>query len=159
MYLIVRMVVASIVLVSVNITSAVTMENVETRQIKGSFEDIHFDLKNAIINKGLVIDSVLYVSDMLNRTGKDVGSTKPIYLHGQTFGFCSAKLSRAAMEADPENLAFCPYTIFIYEAADTPITITIGYRKLSGGTSPQSKKSLAAVNDFLSSIVKDVTSE
>jgi len=159
MYLIVRMVVAFIILVSVNITSAVTMENVETRQIKGSFEDVYFDLKNAIINKGLVIDTVLYVADMLKRTGKDVGSTKPIYLDGQTFGFCSAKLSRATMEADPENLAFCPYTIFIYEAADTPNTITVGYRKLSGGTSPQSKKALAAVNEFLSSIVKDVISE
>jgi hypothetical protein len=70
------------------------VEGLETRQIKGSFEDVYFDLKNSIVNEGLVIDTVLHVSDMLNRTGKDVGSTKLVYLHGQTLGFCSARFPR-----------------------------------------------------------------
>lgn len=140
-------------------TSAMALDGVETRQIKGSFEDVYFDLKNSIVDEGLVIDTVLHVSDMLNRTGKDVGSTKPVYIHGQTLGFCSATLSRAAMEADPENMAFCPYSIFIYEAAETPNIITVGYRKLVGGSSTASQAALRAVNELLDSIVKGVSAD
>jgi uncharacterized protein (DUF302 family) len=157
MKMIVKTLVAVGIAACVNVTSAMALDGVETRQIKGSFEDVYFDLKNSIVNEGLVIDTVLHVSDMLNRTGKDVGSTKPVYLHGQTLGFCSATLSRAAMEADPENMAFCPYSIFIYEAADTPNVITVGYRKLMGGSSPDSQDALRAVNKLLDIIVKGVS--
>jgi uncharacterized protein (DUF302 family) len=141
------------------VTSALALDDVETRQIKGSFEDVYFDLKNSIVNEGLVIDTVLHVSDMLNRTGKDVGSTKPVYLHGQTLGFCSATLSRAAVEADPENLAFCPYSIFIYEAVGTPNMITVGYRKLTGATNAESEKALGAINDLLNKIISNVSGD
>lgn len=159
MNLILKTIVAAGIAACVYVTPTLALDGVETRQVKGSFEDIYFELKNAIVDKGLVIDTVLHVSDMLNRTGKDVGSTKPVYLHGQTLGFCSAKLSRAAMEADLASLAFCPYSIFIYEAAAAPNAITIGYRKLSGGTSPRSQEALGAINDLLSSIVKGVTGD
>lgn len=141
------------------INTASAVDGVETRQIKSSFEDVYFDLKNAIVEQGLVVDSVQHVSDMLIRTGADVGSTKPIYRQAQTLGFCSAKLSRAAMEADPDNLAFCPYTVFIYESAGAPGVVTIGYRKLSGAKGVDSQKAVDAVNALLDSIIEGASSD
>lgn len=138
------------------VQTAQAVDGVDSRQVKASFDDVYFDLKNAIVDQGLVIDSTSHVADMLNRTGADVGSAKPIFLQGKTLSFCSAKLSRAAMEADPENLAFCPYTVFIYETEATPGVTTIGYRKLAGASSPQSQQTLDAVNELLSKILNSV---
>jgi len=66
---------------------------------------------------------------MLERTKADVGGTKSIYAHADVFDFCSAELSRAAMEADPLNIRFCPYRIFTFqENAEGPVVI--GYDSL-----------------------------
>ena len=154
-----RIISAAAIASFVFINTANAVDGVETRQIKSSFEDVYFDLKNAIVEQGLVVDSVQHVSDMLVRTGADVGSTEPIYRQAQTLGFCSAKLSRAAMEADPDNLAFCPYTVFIYEPAGTPGVVTIGYRKLIGAKGVESQKALDAVNALLNSIIDGASSE
>ncbi len=80
---------------------------------KGKFEEVRDDLKAAIENRGLVIDYHAFVNRMLERTGKDVGSAKPIYADAQAFVFCSAALSRKTMEADPANMSFCPYSIAV----------------------------------------------
>ena len=79
------------------------------------FDDVRDDLKLAIEGKGLVIDYESYVNRMLERTGKDVGSTRTLYADAQAFVFCSAALSRKTMEADPANMAMCPYSIVVYE--------------------------------------------
>ncbi len=158
MRLLVKILAASWISLIASSTSVVAIDGVLTRQIKGRFEDVFVDLRNAIIDQGLVSDTVLNVSSMLIRTGEDVGSTKSVYLQGQTIGFCSARLSRAAMEVDPQSLAFCPYSVFIYEAAATPETITIGYRELTGGATPASKESLDAINKLLQSIITDAGS-
>ncbi|MFT6091896.1 DUF302 domain-containing protein [Sulfitobacter sp.] len=81
----------------------------------GSFDDATFAVENAIIGQGLVIDHVSHVGDMLNRTGADVGSDVEIYKGADVFLFCSAVLSRKVMEADPMNIAHCPYSIFVTE--------------------------------------------
>ena len=69
---------------------------------QGKFEDVRDDLKMAIEGKGLVIDYQSYVNRMLERTGKDVGSTKALYAGAEALQFCSAQLSRKMMEADEE---------------------------------------------------------
>jgi uncharacterized protein (DUF302 family) len=154
---IIKMLVTVGLMVCLFITSAMALDGVETRQINGSFEDVYFDLKNSTVDEGLVIESILHVSDILHRAGMDAGSTKAVYLNGQTLGFCSASLSRAAVNADPHNLTFCPYSIFIFEVTDTPNIITVGYRKLTGATNAQSKKTLGSINKLLDSIVKGVS--
>ncbi len=94
-----------------------------------SYEDVLFGLENAIIDAGLVISDQNHVGEMLERTKADVGGTKSIYAHADVFGFCSAELSRAAMEADPLNIRFCPYRIFTFqENAEGPVVI--GYDSL-----------------------------
>jgi hypothetical protein len=119
-------------------------------------EDVKFELSDAIIRRGLVVDHTGQIGTMLERTGPDVGSTKPLYARAEFFTFCSAKFSRAMMEADLGNIAFCPYVVFIYEAANKPGETVVGYRKpmlASGGEA--SKKALADIDALLDGIVKD----
>jgi uncharacterized protein (DUF302 family) len=96
----------------------------------GSFEDATFSVESAIIGKGLVIDYVSHVGEMLERTRADMGSDIVLYDGAQIFVFCSAALSRKMMEADPLNLAHCPYGIFVM---DRDGEVMIGYRPYPQG--------------------------
>lgn len=127
--------------------------------VEGDFEDLRLDLENAIINRGLVIDYEAFVGDMLNRTAEDVGAERRIYTRADTLQFCSAILSRRTMEADPANLAFCPYIVFIYEEADAEGTVHVGYRRLPEAGDEESRAALFEVNALLDEIVRDVTGD
>ena len=119
-----------------------------------SFEDAKFDLEDAITEKGLKIESTGDLKGMLERTGKDIGATKKIYKGAMYLSFCSAVLSRGAMEADPKNMVFCPYTVYLYETLAEPGKTHIGYRLLQWPGSEASNKALAKVNELLDDIVK-----
>ena len=93
------------------------------------FDDVRDDLKLAIEAKGLVIDNESFINKMLERTGKDVGSTRKIYADAQAFVFCSAALSRKTMEADPANIAQCPYSMVVYATAQEPEKVHVAYRR------------------------------
>jgi len=96
---------------------------------KARFEDVRDDLKLAIAGKGLVVDYESFINRMLERTGKDVGSSRKLYRDAQAFVFCSAALSRRTMEADPANIAFCPYSIIVYETVQEPGRIHVTYQR------------------------------
>jgi len=98
-----------------------------------TFDDVVFGLENAILDQGLVVDGTSHVGDMLERTKKDVGSDITVFLKADVYSFCSAKLSRKVMEADPMNIRFCPYDIFIAQMPDTPDQTIIGYRAFPEG--------------------------
>ncbi|WP_195822658.1 DUF302 domain-containing protein [Roseobacter sp. MH60115] len=105
-----------------------------THAFDGSFEDAAFAVESAIVGRGLVIDYVSHTGEMLNRTGADVGSTKALFNEADIFLFCSAQVSRAVMEADPMNIAHCPYGIFV---ADQAGAVMIGYRTYPQGEMQQ----------------------
>ncbi len=111
----------------------------------GSFDDATFSVESAIIGKGLVIDYVSHTGEMLNRTGADVGSDQMLFTDADIFVFCSASLSREVMEADPMNIAFCPYGIFVAERNDE---VMIGYRNYPEGE-------MQKVQSLLDEIVQD----
>lgn len=116
-----------------------------TYPFDGSFEDATFSVENAIIGKGLVIDYTSHTGEMLNRTGADVGSDTEIFAAADVFLFCSARLSREVMEADPMNIMHCPYGIFV---ADQGGDVMIGYR-----TYPEGE--MQKVQNLLDEIVQD----
>jgi len=118
------------------------------------FESAVFGLENAIVNRGLVIDATGHVGTMLTRTAKATGSNTP-YLGARYLGFCSAKLSAAAMRADPENLAVCPYVMFVYELKSEPGKARIGYRRPMGASGSASKKAIADIETLLGAILKE----
>ena len=129
---------------------------VVTHSKRAKFEDVRDDLKLAIEGKGLVIDYQSYVNRMLERTGKDVGSARKLYADAQAFVFCSAALSRKTMEADPANVAMCPYSIVVYETAGEPGKICVSYRRpWRPDGSAASKAALAEVGKLLDGIARE----
>ncbi|MBW3097998.1 DUF302 domain-containing protein [Pseudohoeflea sp. DP4N28-3] len=98
-----------------------------------SFEDAAQGVNDAIINKGYKVDYHGFLGEMLKRTAEDVGATQKLYKDAEFFTFCSAVVSRTAMEADIGNIAYCPYVIFVYEDASNPGEVTIGHRTLPEG--------------------------
>lgn len=127
--------------------------------VEADFEDVRFGLENAIINRGLVIDYTSHIGDMLARTSADVGGTKQIYANAQAMLFCSADLSRKVMEADPANIAYCPYTLFVYDTPDAEGTVTVGFRRLSETGSDTSKAAIGDINTLLDAIAQEAVSE
>jgi len=102
----------------------------KTYAFDGDFEDAAFALETAIVNRGLVVDHVSRVGEMLARTKADVGGKKDLFVAADVYQFCSARLSRKVMEADWTNIAHCPYGVFV---ADTGDGVVIGYREMPEG--------------------------
>ena len=98
-----------------------------------SYDDVIFGLENAILDQGLLIDGISHVGDMLERTRADVGSDVVLFAKADVYSFCSANLSRKVMEADPMNIRFCPYDIFVAQMPDDPDHVIIGYRQFPEG--------------------------
>lgn len=96
----------------------------------GSFEDAAFAVEDAIVGRGLVIDYVSHTGEMLARTGADVGSDVTLFAAADVFLFCSAVVSRKVMEADPMNIAHCPYGIFVAEREGQ---VMVGHRTYPDG--------------------------
>ncbi|NNE86635.1 MAG: DUF302 domain-containing protein [Silicimonas sp.] len=135
--------------VSLGLATAAAAETPITVPFDGSFEDATFAVESAIVDKGLVVDYVSHVGEMLNRTGDDVGSDAKLFTAADIFIFCSAVVSRQVMEADPMNIAHCPYGIFV---AERDGAVIVGYRDYPEG-------SMQAVEDMLSEIVTEATSQ
>ena len=133
-----------------------TMPGVTIQTLKGDYEDVKERVVMAIENRGLVIDHTAHVGAMLERTGKDIGRDRQIYLKAEVIEFCSAGVSRATMEADPRNLVFCPYAIALYVLPAEPGKVYLLYRKPLATGSAQSMKALREVGKLLDGIARDV---
>jgi uncharacterized protein (DUF302 family) len=118
---------------------------------KGTYADVKDDLVAAIEQRGLVINAVSHVGDMLERTGRDLGKTKRIYDKAEVIEFCSATASRAMTEADPRNLVYCPYTIAIYTLPGKPGVVYLAHREYSDSAV------LKPVADLIDGIVDDAS--
>ncbi|KUF10433.1 hypothetical protein [Pseudoponticoccus marisrubri] len=117
--------------------TAASAGDVITYDTDQSFDDVIFGLESAILDEGLVIDSVSHTGAMLERTRADLGSEVVLFEAADIYSFCSAKISRAVMEADPMNIRFCPYDIFVFVRPDTPDTTTIGFQAFPEGPMKQ----------------------
>ena len=113
--------------------SPVAAEEAVSYDTDQPFEDVVFGLENALVGEGLVIDHISHVGEMLERTRADVGSDVELFKVADSYSFCSAALSRKVMEANPMNVMYCPYDIFVMVRADTPEVTTIGYRPFPEG--------------------------
>ncbi len=130
-------------------TGALAEEQAVTYAFDGSFEDAAFAVESAIIGRGLVIDYVSHTGEMLNRTAADVGSEKELFTEADIFLFCSAQISRKVMEADPMNIAHCPYGIFV---TDKDGKVSVGYRNYPDGP-------MQEVQSLLDDIVREAGGE
>lgn len=130
---------------------------IATYRSNESFETIKENIQQAITNKGLIISGTLHVSEMLNRTAKDLGISKNVYQIAEAFEFCSAVLSHKMIQVNPLNLTACPFTIAFFVKPEEPHVVYLAFRKpqLVG----ESKNISREINNFLHEIVKEATGE
>jgi hypothetical protein len=64
------------VVLSMTCSAAAAAQAVATYSKAASYEDVKFELNDAIIRRGLVVDRTGQIGSMLERTGADVGSMK-----------------------------------------------------------------------------------
>ena len=132
-------------------TAGQSTGHIYTTTLSGEFALVASDLEDAILSQGLVIDYRGNVGAMLDRTGKDVGSTSP-YANARYWLFCSAKTTHSAVTANPANIALCPYTIFAYELKNetgpgcTGISTPVWLNRLRQQTSPNGNRKLVEVH-------------
>lgn len=120
-----------------------------------AFADVAADIEDAIVNRGYVIDHKGFIGDMLARTGPDTGAGGSPYVDARYFSFCSAALSGRMMNADPRNIGYCPYVVFVYELKSAPGTVHAGYRKLHEAGPDASEKAIEAINAMLDGLVRE----
>lgn len=136
------------------VTESQAADTFKTYIKQGDYDDVRFELTEAIVARGLKLDLNGHVADMLKRTGTDLGDSTPIYKQGEYFLFCSAKLSRDIMKADPAFIGFCPFTLFLYETSAKPGEIVVGYRRFPEEKNEAASNALGAVDALLDGIAR-----
>ena len=121
------------------------------------FEDAAFELENAIVDRGLNIDYRGQIGKMMERTAADFGGDRSNYKDAQFITFCSVALTRDMIKADPRNIGFCPYIVFLYELRTEPGKTYVGYRRPVATGSQASIDAVNAIDDLLSKIVQQAT--
>ncbi|MDH5327505.1 MAG: DUF302 domain-containing protein [Gammaproteobacteria bacterium] len=122
--------------------------------VPGQFEEVKSFLELAITDRGIKINNVSHIAEMLKRTGAEVGDETSLYSHGQAIEFCSATISRAMMKSNAHYISLCPYIIFIYELPQQPGTIHLSYRNLL--VIDANDPTLQAVDQLLQDIVSEL---
>jgi len=130
-------------------------ETVVVYAVEGEYDDVWDDLKMALGDRGLVISTISHVGEMIDRTGRALGRTRPIFANANVMSFCSAVISRNMLEQNPHLVAFCPYEIAVYALAGAPGTVYLSYRHIDWHA-PADRPVLDAVEGLLSGIVRDV---
>ncbi|VAW82836.1 hypothetical protein MNBD_GAMMA12-1873 [hydrothermal vent metagenome] len=125
-----------------------------TYVINETFDIAKDNVKEALSDKGLKINTIAHISTMLKRTGKSLGNPSNIYTAAENIEFCSAIVSRATMQANPHNIVYCPYIISIYSLKSNPKITYISYRRVPNLKDKKSHKALQAVEKLLDDIAK-----
>ncbi len=133
---------------------AVARPPVVIKSVLADYDQVWDDLTTALNNRGLVISSVSHVGEMLARTGKALGQTKPIFARARVMEFCSAVISRKMMEDNPHYIVFCPYQIMVYTLPAEPGRVYLSYRRLYWGK-VKNRQSLQRVETLLSALIKE----
>lgn len=118
----------------------------------GAFEDVVENVKLAIEARGMLVSGILHISDMLNRTGPDLGF-RPEFEQAESVEFCSALISHKMTQVSPENMAICPFTISVYVRVAEPDLVYVAYRRqhLAGEA--------AAVTDEINALFNGIVEE
>ena len=122
---------------------------------EAEFDDVKFDLENAIVNAGLKIIYQGNIAEMLERTAGEVGTKGKVYDNAEFFTFCSAPNSHATMNADPRNIGYCPYLLYVYSLAGEKDITYVGYRRPLIVGAESSKAALMALDKLLEGLVKE----
>ena len=130
--------------------SPLAAQNMSQVIIPEPLDDMEFAVESAILDMGLTIDFTSHSGDMLERTREDVGSDVVLFASATIYNFCSATVSRQVIEADINNIIYCPYSIYLYSTPDKPDETIIGHQLYPG-------ESMQPANDLLDEIIASAT--
>lgn len=116
---------------------------------ESSFDDVLQALTMAIEEKGMYINNVMHMGEMLERTGKDLGAEELLYTKAESIEFCSAVLSRRMTGDNPHRIVNCPFIISVYVLPAEPDTTYIVHRDLLMGDDSPVMKDVAAMLESL----------
>jgi uncharacterized protein (DUF302 family) len=122
-----------------------------------SFEDVMDALKLAIEERGMYINNVMHMDEMLERTGKDLGMDEQIYKNAHSVEFCSAVLSRKMTAEDPNRIVNCPFIVSVYTLPDQPGTTHVVHRLISDAETARSAV-MREVADMLKGVAEGASS-
>ena len=117
-----------------------------------SFDDVLDALKLAIEERGMYINNVMHMGEMLERTGKDLGMDEPIYGRAESIEFCSAVLSREMTSEEPARIVNCPFIISVYTLPGREGATFIAHREI-----PKDEVEGSAVMAKVADMLKDVS--
>ena len=136
-------------------TSWAADDKIVTVKVEGEFADVSANVRSAIVGKGINISNTLPASDMLNRTGRDFGYTRDVYVDAETYEFCSAALSHKLARKHPDNIVLCPFTISVYVLTDEPGFVRLSYRIPTGR--PGTEAIVEEIVELIQSIIEEAT--
>jgi uncharacterized protein (DUF302 family) len=117
------------------------------------YQDVREDLLMAIEAQGFVVGAIGDLGGMLTRSAPDFGH-KPVYLAAEYFNFCPTAIAHELVAADPTNLAYCPFQLFLYEAVAAPGTIVVGYRHPGVDGNAATRAILARAEQVFAGIIR-----
>ncbi len=128
-------------------TAAHADSGIVKKKVAASFDDTRDAITLAIEGRGLVINYVSHIGDMLERTGADIGATRQVFAKAEIIEFCSAGPSRQMMELDPHNIVLCPFAISVYTLPGETQTTWVAYRQPGGAAARLVQPLLQAITD------------
>lgn len=118
---------------------------------EAAFDDVLEGLKLAIEERGMYINNVMHMGEMLERTGKDLGMDTPLYGRAESVEFCSAALSREMISEDPARIVNCPFIISVYSLPGKEGITYVAHREV-----PQDQIDGSQVMAKIAAMLKDV---
>ena len=73
--------------------------------------------------------------------------------------FCSSALTHEVVRIKPQNLATCPYVIFVYQTIEKPNQIAVGFRNPELRIPGPTRQVMERLDDLLNDIVIEATGD
>jgi uncharacterized protein (DUF302 family) len=118
-----------------------------------AFSDVMDGLKMAIQERGMYINNVMNMGEMLERTGQDLGLGASPFGQAESIEFCSAVLSREMIQEDPARMVNCPFIISVYILPGDADTTYVAHREIPTDQ-VESSPIMAKVAEMLKSIAE-----
>lgn len=141
----------------VSAVSTVSADDYTVYESESSFSDVMDGLKLAIQQRGMFINNVMHMNEMLERTGEDLGLGGPLFGQAESIEFCSAVLSRKMISEDPRRIVNCPFIIAVYTLPGEADTTYVAHREIPSSETDQSE-AMQEVAAMLKSVSEDAVS-
>jgi uncharacterized protein (DUF302 family) len=124
---------------------------------ESDFDTVMDGAKMAIQERGMYINNVMHMDEMLERTGKDLGMDEKIFERAHSIEFCSAVLSRRMASEDPTRIVNCPFILAIYVLPGEPDKTYVVHRTVSE-QEIQSSEVMAEIAEMLKGVAEGAVS-